>query len=223
MTTFVLVPGAWHGGWWYEPLVARLVAAGHRAVAVTPSGLDPEAPPSDRAVNLDQHVAEVTAAVRAAAGTERDVVLVGHSYGGCLINGAADAVPERVRALVYLDAFVPEDGDSCWSMANDEERGWYVTGAARNGFLVDPLSFLDERARPHPLGTLMQASKLTGAWRGVPVKHYVAAMGWPGESPLAATTARVRADPTFVVHEWDTGHNVLRNGPDQVYDLIVEL
>lgn len=223
MTTFVLVPGAWHGGWWYDPLVERLVAAGHRAVAVTPTGLDPTSPPIEQVINLDRHVEEVTSAVRAAEGSGRDVVLVGHSYAGCLINGAADAAPERVRALVYLDAFVPEDGDSCWSMANDEERGWYVDGAGRTGIAVDPLTFLDERTRPHPLGTLMQRSKLTGAWRTIPVKHYVVALGWPGESPLAAAIAKVEADPAFIVHEWDTGHNVMKNGPNQIYDLIIDL
>jgi len=107
------------------------------------------------------------------------VLVPGAWHGGCLVNGAADAVPERVRALVYLDAFVPEDGDSCWSMANDEEREWYVSGAVRNGFLVDPLSFLDGRA---------------------------------GEGRPDVRRARV-----------GHGHNVMRNGPDQVYDLIVEL
>ncbi len=223
MTTFVLVPGAWHGGWWYDPLVERLVTAGHRAVAVTPTGLDPALPATEQAITLDQHVEEVTGAVRAAEGPGPDVVLVGHSYAGSLINGAADAAPERVRALVYLDAFVPEDGDSCWSMANDEERQWYVDGAGRTGIAVDPLSFLDGRARPHPLGTLMQRSKLTDAWRTVPVKHYVVALGWPGESPLASSITKVRADPAFIVHEWDTGHNVMKNCPDQVYDLIVDL
>lgn len=222
MTTFVLVPGAWHGGWWYDPLVERLVSAGHRAVAVTPAGLDPERPAPGRAITLDDHVDQVLAAV-GPDDTGQDVVLVGHSYAGSLINGAADAAPSRVRALVYLDAFIPDDGESCWSMANAEERQWYIDGAGRTGVVVDPFPFFDDRARPHPLGTLMQRSKLTGAWRSVPVKHYVASMNWPGESPLAAATAKARADPAFVVHEWDTGHNVMADGPGRVYDLIIDL
>ncbi len=78
---------------------------------------------------------------------------------------------------------MPEDGDSSWSMTNDDERAWYVAGSARTGAFVDPLPFFDERGRPHPLvATLLQASKLTGAWRSVPVKHYVDATDWP-ESP----------------------------------------
>jgi len=223
VTTFVLVPGACHGGWWYAGLAAELVAAGHAAVAVTPSGLDPEEPAPAEVIDLDHHVAQVTAAVRGAAGSRRDVVLVGHSYGGSLISGAADAAVERVRALVYLDAFVPEDGDTCWSMTNDDERQWYVQGAARTGVAVDPLPFFDDRARPHPLGTLLQRSTLTGAWRQVPTKVYVVALGWPGESPLAAAIAKVHDDPGFTVHEWDIRHNVLAEGPERVRDLVLDL
>lgn len=223
MTTFVLVPGACHGGWWYDPLVAELERAGHRAVAVTPTGLDPDEPAPTEAIDLDRHVQQVVQAVRGAEGTGRDVVLVGHSYSGTLITAAADARPDRVRALVYLDAFVPDDGDTCWSMTNDEERDWYVQGAARSGVAVDPLPFFDDRARPHPLGTLLQRCSLTGAWRTVPAKVYVVALGWPGESPLASAIAKVRSDPEFTVHEWDVRHNVLAAGPDRVRDLIVDL
>ena len=219
----MLVPGACHGGWWYAPVVERLEAAGHRAVPLTPDGLDPDAPPPDRAITLDRHVEQVRDAVTATPGSGRDVVLVGHSYGGSLITGAADAAAERVRALVYLDALVPDDGDTCWSMVNDEERAWYISGAARTGTTVDPLPFFSERARPHPLGTLLQRSTLTGAWRSVPVKHYVVALRWPGETPLAHAIAKVKADPSFVVHEWDTRHNVLAGGPDRVVDLITDL
>ena len=183
-----------HGGWWWEPLVERLEIHGHTVVPITPLGLDPAAEPPRVAIALDDHVAQAIAALRAVpvqAGAHdgRDAVLVGHSYGGSIISGVADAEPDRVRALVYLDALVPEDGDSSWSMTNDDEHTWYVSGSARTGIFVDPLPFFDSRARPHPLATLMQASKLTGAWRRVPTKIYVEATGWPGESPLAAMTA----------------------------------
>ena len=223
MTIFILVPGACHGGWWYTPLIERLESAGHTGIAVTPEGLDPDAAAPTDIVTLDTHVAQVVDAIDAAPGDGQDIVLVGHSYAGSLISGAADARPDRIRALVYLDAFLPEDGDSAWSMTNDEEREWYVDGAGRTGWGVDPLPFFDDRARPHPLATLLQRSSLTGAWRAVPVKIYVVALGWPGESPLAFSTARARADAKFEVREWDTRHNVMADGPDRVFDLIVDL
>jgi hypothetical protein len=157
MTNFVLVPGACHGGWWYQPLVERLVERDHTAHALTLAGLgdgDPTGP-----VNLSSHIAEATAAV--------------------------------------CDA-----GDT--------------------GLAVEPMPFFDARARPHPVATLLQRIRLTGAWRSVPVKHYVAAE-WPGRSPFADTVERVRSAPGWTVHEWPTPHNVLRDGPERVLDLLADL
>lgn len=143
MTTYLLVPGSHHGGWWYNPLVERLQAVGHTAVAVTLADLDPEEEePPREAITLDDHVAQALAALRAVpletgSPQGRDAVLVGHSYGGSIISAVADAQPDRVRALVYLDALVPEDGDSSWSMTNDDERAWWAW-AARPVFLTTP-------------------------------------------------------------------------------------
>lgn len=198
MTTFVLVPGACHGGWWYEPLARLLEQDGHTAVALTLAGLE-EKPRLDQLITLATHVSQVAASVPDGA----DTVLVGHSYAGSVITGVADRIPERIAALVYLDAFLPEDGDSCWSLTNDEQRDWYVAGCARTGYGVDPLPFFDERARPHPVATFLQSLPLTGAWRQVPTKHYVAA-SWPDESPMALSTLRAEADPRMVVHDWNT-------------------
>lgn len=215
--TYVLVPGACHGGWWYDPLVAAIERDGHRARAVTLAGLENE-PRLDQLITLRTHVDQVAAAVPAAG----DVVLVGHSYAGAVITGVADRMPARIAALVYLDAFLPEDGDSCWSLTNDEQRRWYVQGCAATGYGVDPLPFFVDRARPHPVATLLQALPLSGAWRDVPVRHYAAAR-WPGESPMAVSIARAEADPGFVVHHWDRRHNVLADGPDLVLRLLREL
>lgn len=215
----VLVPGANHGGWWYRPVVERLEASGHRAHAVTLDGLDPADPEPDRAITLDTHVAELVALV---SGLVEPAVVLGHSYAGSVLSGAADAVPERFRSLVYVDAFVPEDGDSCWSMTLPWEREWYVDGAGRTGRFVDPLPFFDDRAVAHPLATLMQRSRLTGAWRTVTDRHYVAAMSpeWLPQSPFVATIDRVRADPAWTVHDLDETHNVLRGGPDALLGVL---
>ena len=225
VSSFVLVPGACHGGWWYEPLVEELERRGNRARALTLAGLEPDGVAGAGLVSLDSQVEEVTAAVTKVAyqGGEA-VVLVGHSYAGSVISGVADRVPQRVRALVYLDAFLPEDGDSCWSMTTDEQRHWYIAGAGHSGVAVDPLPFFEERARPHPLATLVQRSRLTGAWRSVPVKTYVAATGWPqGSSPFTSTAERIAADPGWTYHEWDTRHNVMHDGPRRVLELLLTI
>ncbi|GAA5150168.1 alpha/beta fold hydrolase [Nocardioides marinquilinus] len=216
----MLVCGMNHGGWWYEPLAERLEAHGHTAVPLTLTGLEPT-PDHARTITLDTHVADVVRAVdETAEPGVRDVVLVGHSYGGLPITGAADARADVVSALVYLDAFLPEDGDSGWALTNDDERAWYVADSRRLGHAVDPLPFFDERARPHPVATLHQALRLTGAWRSVPTKVYVEALDWPGESPHRQSIDRAAADPQFVCHAWDTRHNVMHDGPDRVLALL---
>lgn len=104
--TFVLVPGAWHGAWAWHPVARRLRAAGHRAVSLTPPGLgdgDPRA-----GVRLSDAVAQVVAEVKAL--DPNDVVLVGHSWGGYPITGAAHEVRDRVSAVVYFNALVPAVG-----------------------------------------------------------------------------------------------------------------
>jgi pimeloyl-ACP methyl ester carboxylesterase len=219
MSRFVLVPGGNHGGWWYEPLVAALNAAGHGANAVTLSGLDPEGPPAP-AANLDAHIAEVVALLPSPG--ER-VVLVGHSYAGSVITGVADQVPAQVAALVYLDAFVPDNGDSCWSMTNDWERKWIVDDAGETGLALAPLPFFDRRARPHPIGTYLQKSKLTGAYHSVKRKHYVAAVGaeWLKLSPFVDLTRRLQRKPDWVVTELDCTHNFLAKGPDLLLPILL--
>ncbi len=215
--TVVLIPGACHGGWWYDPVVDALTADGQPAAAVTLPGLE-QHPALDGLITLDSHVEHTLAALP----DDGQVVLVGHSYAGMVITAVADRVPHRVAALVYLDAVLPRDGDSCWGLINDEQRQWYIGGCAQTGYGVDPLPFFDDRARPHPVATLLQAVSLTGAWQQVPTKHYVAAT-WPQDSPMATSTHRAEANPDFVVHHWDTRHNVLADGPHRVLDLLRSL
>jgi pimeloyl-ACP methyl ester carboxylesterase len=214
-------PGACHGGWWFHPVISALRLAGHTADAVTLSGLDPGGPPAP-AANLDTHIGEILALLGA---RDEQAVLIGHSYADSVITGVADQQPSQVAALMYLDAFVPEDGDSCWSMTNDEQRQWYGAGSGASGLAVDPLPFFDDRARPHPLGTLMQKSKLTGAYRTVQRKHYVAATAtdWRPHSPFISIAERLRHDPGWTVTDLDSRHNLLASGPDELLRLILEL
>ena len=223
MTTFVLVPGACHGGWWFQPVVDGLTELGHRAKAVTLSGLGQHDDLTRmRPIDLDVHVSEATSAV-VGNQDEEGVVLVGHSYGGAVITGAADRLPWYVRALVYLDAFVPEDGDSCYALTDDEQRAWYLTGADEGHPGVPPLPFFDERAKPHPRATLLQAISIVGLWEQVPIRHYVVARGWAGPSPFEPTAQRIRSTPGWTVHDWPTSHDVLADGPDRLVELLTKV
>jgi len=111
MTDFVFVHGAWHGGWGFADLARRLQAAGHAAWRPTLTGLGERSHLAMAPVNLDTHVEDIVQVLQYE--DLHDVVLCGHSYGGMVVAGVADRCADRLKALVFLDAYVPEDGDSC--------------------------------------------------------------------------------------------------------------
>lgn len=219
MATFVLVPGACHGGWWFEPLAEQLRQHGHRAFPLTLTGLGERDHLLSAGVNLETHIQDVLNML--AAEQIEDAVLVGHSYGGMVITGVADRAPERVDSLVYLDAFVPEDGDSCWTLTSDEQRAWYLE-VGETGYSVPPLPFFDPRATAHPLASLLQRIRLTGDLRRFRRRDYVYATVWDGESPFAPTYERLRNDPLWTVRALDSRHNFLRESADEVLKILLE-
>ncbi|MFF3573712.1 alpha/beta fold hydrolase [Nocardia jiangxiensis] len=123
---FVLVPGGWHGGWSYTPLANALRQHGHDACPVTLTGVGDRNHLLTATTNLDTHINDVTAMLESERIT--DAVLVGHSYAGMVITGVADRVPERVATLVYSDAYVPDDGQSCFELTSAEFRRMFVEG-----------------------------------------------------------------------------------------------
>ena len=111
MPDFVLVHGAWYGGWCCRYTANELRARGHVVVTPTLTGVGERFHTSSEAITLETHIRDVVGCIEA---EELDqVVLCGHSYGGMVITGMADRMAERIQTLVYLDAFVPEHGDSC--------------------------------------------------------------------------------------------------------------
>jgi pimeloyl-ACP methyl ester carboxylesterase len=220
MTTYVLVSGACHGAWWYDNLADQLRSYGHRVLAITPTGVAERAHLLHAGVNLETHIADVMAEF--AAHNVEQAVLVGHSYGGMVITAVADRVPQQVDSLIYLDAFVPRNGESCWTLTTDEQREWYAA-VDDTGYGVPPLPFFDERATAHPLASLMQPIRLGGDLSRFRRRDYVYATKWEGESPLAATFERVRNDPSWTTHVLDSAHNLLRDAPDEVLKILLDV
>jgi pimeloyl-ACP methyl ester carboxylesterase len=218
MTTYVSVPGACHGAWCFDDLAEALRAQGHRVLAITLTGIAERAHLLTAGVNLETHIADVLAEL--AVQNVTDAVLVGHSYGGMVITAVADRVPQQVNSLVYLDAFVPRDGESCWTLTTDEQRAWYAA-VDETGYGVPPLPFFDPRATAHPLASLMQPIRLTGDLSRFRRRVYVYATKWEGESPFAATFDRVRRDPTWTMHVLDGAHNLMRDNPDDLLQILL--
>jgi pimeloyl-ACP methyl ester carboxylesterase len=214
MATFILIPGGWQGGWAFETVASLLVAHGHNAQALTLAGLGDTPAPS---ANLALHIGET---VRAIEAHRDEIVLVGHSYGGMVVSGAADAKPAPIRALVYCDAYVPQSGDSVWSLTSSRFRDLFIAGAAADGLTCLPPPHLDPRCRPHPIGTFLQAIELSGRWRDVPRKTFVGAHGWDG-SPFLDLYRRLSADPEWTTFAFDCGHNIPRLKPEALVEILL--
>jgi pimeloyl-ACP methyl ester carboxylesterase len=148
LATLVLVHGGWTGGWRWRPAVGPLRSAGHEVFVPTLTGLGERVHLARPDVDLDTHVLDVVNLL--IAEDLRDVVLVGHSYGGMVITGVAERAPERIARLIYLDAFVPHDGESLLDLLEPEARrtiedqrwsgddDWRLSGP------------FDDRPRPRP-------------------------------------------------------------------------
>jgi len=214
MATFILIPGGWQGGWVYQKVADILNAHGHRALPITLSGLGDASAPM---ANLEAHISEVVNVVKS---HRDDLVIVGQSYGGMVVSGAADAAPSQIRALVYVDAYVPDSGDSVCSLTTPRFRDVFVAGAKTDGLTCAPPPNLDPRCRPHPIGTFLQSINLSGRWREAPRKTYIGAFGWEG-SPFLDLYQRLSGEPEWSTFAFDCGHNVARLKPEALTDILL--
>lgn len=227
---FVLVHGAWQGNWVWEKVADRLRAAGHRVYAPSLTGLGERAHLASPAVDLETHVADVAGVIEHHE-LER-VVLCGHSYGGMVVGGAADRVADKIAALVYLDAFIPEAGKSLWDFLPPEgaaaqrasaKDGWKIARISAAEFRVRDvadIARLDRRAVDQPLATMDQKSAVTGAWRSIPHLVYIRAAGQPRPT-FAQFADQVRADPRWEYFEVPCGHNVMLDLPDALSGILL--
>ncbi|MFA6265141.1 MAG: alpha/beta fold hydrolase [Pseudolabrys sp.] len=219
MATYVLVPGGWHGGWYFQNFAEALRARGHRAYAVTLTGLGERRHLLRANVNLDTHVEDVVRLLEMENLSE--VILLGHSYAGMVVSGALDLAPSRIAAAIYADAYVPEDGQSCFGLSNDFHRKVFLDNAAKDGFSVLPPSRLaDPRVTPHPLATFLQSVRLKNP--PPPVKRgFVYLSGWP-ETPFTSTFERLRAVPEWQTFDLPVGHNVIAAAFDELLEIALQ-
>ena len=228
MAVFVIVHGAWSGAhaWrWVRPL---LRAAGHEVVTPSLTGLGERAHLATPATNLDTHVTDVVATLHFEDLSE--VVLVGHSYGGMVITGVADRVPERIAHLVYLDADVPLDGQSELDLVPADERAGYEEAARTRGDgwrvpppFPDPLPpglpaevvWAVARMVPHPLATMTQPLRLANPALALPRTYIHCTENKDGE-PVPPHLDRVRTDPSWRFVELAAGHTAHVTAPEKL-------
>jgi pimeloyl-ACP methyl ester carboxylesterase len=214
--TVVLVHGAWGGGWDWRPVDRMLTARGYDVYRVTLTGLGERVHLVGADVSLSTHVQDVVNTIL----FERleNVVLVGHSYGGMVITGVADSIPDRLAAVVYVDAFLPRSGESATGiMGGDPPEGEVVTPGWVNQDAPYP------RDVPHPAGTFTEALELNAPPGAGVLAEYILTEE-PGQQPDAFQWAADRAaEMGWPVHVIETGHNAQRSARNELVSLIVEI
>jgi pimeloyl-ACP methyl ester carboxylesterase len=230
MTTYVLVHGAWHGGWCWRRVADRLRAAGHRVFTPTLTGLGDRAHLGSPDIDLDTHIEDVCAVFEAEE--IEHAVLCGHSYGGMVITGVADRIADRITAIVYLDAFIPEDGQSLFDIQGPERvkkfraqagEGWRVAPMPAEYFGVmtaADVAWVDRRCVPQSIATYEQPVRRGGADAAIARKIYIFAEKHPN-SRFGPYAEQTRNDPDWEFHAIAAGHDVMVDTPDELSEILL--
>jgi pimeloyl-ACP methyl ester carboxylesterase len=237
MATFVLVPGAWLGGWCWQRVTPGLRAAGHAVYTPTLTGLGERVHLARPEVDLDTHIQDVVNVLEYE--DLREVFLIGHSYSGMVVTSVVDRVPERVRRLVYLDAMTPQDAQAFFDFWSPEGRaaveaearaageGWrWPMPSDQQG--LDDVSEADRRwlrakAAPQPLGTFSQPARLTNpAGFAVPRAYILCTLGREHD-PVPALIRQMSAELGWELREIATGHWPMISAPVLVVEVLLEL
>ncbi len=232
--TYVLVHGAWHGGWCWKRVREILEAAGHRVYTPTQTGLGERSHLLGPGITLDTFVRDVCNVL--VWEDLRDVILVGHSFGGVSITGVADRERNRIAHLVYLDALVLQNGQSPFSVIGEEiaaarrEQAVKASGGAwmpppdPSAFgVVDPedAAWLHARCTPHPISTYENRLVLDApVGAGLPVT-YIAVTPHYGPGQASRAYARSRLDWTYL--EIEAGHDAMVTSPGLLAEELLQI
>ena len=226
MATFVLVHGAWRGSWCWKRVRRALQQRDHEVFTPTLTGLADRSHLLSAEVDLETHTLDVLNLIK----WEEldDFVLCGHSYGGMVIAGVADRIPERIRSLVFLDAFVPADGECLADFAPVSGGGliddWMSAPIDAAVFNVNSAdrSWVDRQCTVQSVACFRQPVRLGGGIDRVRQVSYVYASGWAGgESFFRRFQAKARA-LGWKTSDIDCGHDVMLDRPDELAELLLE-
>lgn len=221
----VLVPGAWHGGWCWRRVAERLTAKGRYVVAATLSGVGERSHMVSDAIDLSTHIDDVVNEIKWK--DLEGLVLVGHSYGGMVITGVAERILERIAAIVYLDAFLPGDGQSVSTLIDRPTDSWpeHVApplSAADFHVNAQDEAWVNSKMTPQPIKCFTEALRVSGAYEKIHTKAYIRALDFPS-APFDAALQRCRANPTWRTFEMKCGHDAMIDQPAELTSILEQL
>jgi pimeloyl-ACP methyl ester carboxylesterase len=230
MATFVLVHGAWHGGWCYQRVATILREQGHQVLTPTLSGLGEYSHLYSASINVSTHIQDIVNVLE----FERldNVVLVGHSYGGLVIAGVSDRLRARIAKVVYLDAYLGEDNESLFDL-DPELLSMVLDGVKDSGghtlqpvpaatFAVNEADqeWVDATCTPQSFATFAERIRLSGAYKTFPDKIYVCS-AW--KRPIfRQIVERLKPQPGWEFLELPCGHSVMLDMPKETAAILLD-
>ena len=235
MATFLLVHGAWHGGWCWKRVARRLSAKGHLVYTPTLTGLGERSHLAGPEIDLGCHIKDILGVLD----TEElsDVIICGHSYGGQIITPVIDQRIKSFRAGVWLDAFVPENGQSLldsWPPEHAQKilekvlklgEGWKIPPMKPEYFGVmnqQDIEWVSRRCVPQPFKTFSEPVQLTGIWKTIPRKMYILAELHPN-SNFERFSGPLSQKPDWDVRTVPSGHDVMVDKPEILTEILLEI
>jgi pimeloyl-ACP methyl ester carboxylesterase len=230
MATFVVAHGAWSAGWVWKKMRPLLRERGHELFTPTYTGLGERVHLASPGIGLETHIKDVLGVLEFE--DLQEVVLIGHSYGGMVATGVADRAPGRLSRLVYLDAFVPRDGQSLFDLQPEETRG-RMQDAARTagaGWRIPPnpmppdtseadVAWAGPRRVMQPIRTFEEPIHLTGVCETLPRTYIYCTRPAEGDV-FSQFAARAQSEPGWVYREIDASHNPHITAPEALAGLL---
>jgi pimeloyl-ACP methyl ester carboxylesterase len=229
--TFLVCHGAWSAGWAWKKMHPLMNKAGHRLVTPTYTGLGERAHLAHPAIDLETHITDVLQVIKYE--DLRDIVLIGHSYGGMVATGVADRARDKVKQLIYVDAFVPADGQSLFDfLADSEQRRMREAAKSGDGWRVPPnptppdtsaedAAWLNER-RVHTPINCFEAKLNLSAPLTLPRSYIYATRAAPSDT-FGQFARKTRNDPAWRYFEIDASHSPNVTAPEALLALLEKI
>ncbi len=231
--TFVLIHGAWHGGWCWRRVADRLEAKGHKVFAPSLTGLADRSHLLNINVNLDTHITDIANLFKWEE--LKDACLVAHSYGGWPCSGALEQIGDRVSSIVWVDAFMPKDGERGIDAASEFSRKSLQEAVAKGepgrrgppakafGVVTEAdQKWVDSKVTLQPNAIPMQPIKLGGARDKVAKKTYIRAPKY-AQPAFDKALAECQADKSWTTYVTnDAGHDIMVDAPDWLTDILIK-
>jgi pimeloyl-ACP methyl ester carboxylesterase len=229
--TFLVCHGAWSAGWAWKKMHPLMQAAGHRLLTPSYTGLGEHAHLANPSIDLETHIEDILNVIKYE--DISDIVLIGHSYGGMVATGVADRARDRVNQLIYLDAFVPDDGQSLLDLNEVARQPMLERAGSGGGWRIPPnptppdtapadVAWLTERRVDMPIKCFEMPLKLLHGELTLPRNYIYATRITPADT-FGRFAARAKSEPGWCYHEIDASHSPNVTAPEALMTLLQKI